>query len=90
MRNDAFSLFDHVIFGWILPNPSVDLKAVEDAAANDLKDAQYNFIHIMMDAVDSKTSALLTHISLIVAALIFTSQTGGVLFKFVVLLELCA
>ncbi len=71
----AFALFDRLFFGLVLKLPAeADIAAI-NLAAHDEQDEEQSryrdFIYDMMSAVDSKVSALLTHISLIIAALVF-------------------
>jgi hypothetical protein len=93
---DAFALVDKIVFSKIIPAASEkDIETI-NIAAMDTRDPNgttyREFIYRMMDALDNKTSALLTHISLIIAALIFiyTFDGAGKLLKFVVMSEVCA
>ncbi|MEA2858590.1 MAG: hypothetical protein QOC72_629 [Methylobacteriaceae bacterium] len=93
MANEAFTLFDILVFGKILPNHTEeDLNSIRESALADRDDLRHRqFIYEMMNALDAKTSALLTHISLIIAALTFlyTARTSGSWFRLVVMFELC-
>jgi hypothetical protein len=71
----AFTIFDRLFFGSILQAPSKDDLDTINLAANDQRDGDANcyreYIYRMMDAIDTKVSGTLTHISLIIAALVF-------------------
>jgi len=94
VADEAFKLFDCIVFGTLLRPPTEDdLDDIRHAATDSGTDPRHQqFIYEMMQALNAKTSALLTHISLIVAALTFlyTSRSGGGLFKAMVVLEICA
>ena len=93
MANEAFSWFDAAVFGRLLPKPTQnDLDAIEKSAQQDSTPERTKFIYEMMNALDSKTAALLTHISLIIAALAFyyNGRTLNAVMKFVVFVEIVA
>jgi hypothetical protein len=99
MRDAAFALFDRLVFGSVLTTPAqADIDAINLAARGEQNDEQgryRDFIYRMMSTVDAKVSALLTHISLIIAALVFiyTSRAGAngaVLLKSMIMSEIVA
>ncbi|MGO8737467.1 hypothetical protein [Rhodoblastus sp.] len=97
MRDAAFALFDRLVFGSVLPAPGPsDIESINLAAhdARDDEQSRYrDFIYLMMGTVDTKVSALLTHISLIIAALVFIySSKAGVsgMFKNMIMVEIVA
>ncbi len=71
----AFALFDRLFFGHVLKLPDeVDIATINRGAHDEQDEDQSryrDFIYDMMSAVDAKVSALLTHVSLIIAALVF-------------------
>ena len=99
MKDAAFALFDRLVFGSVLTPPAqADIDTI-NLAANDDRDGAQNpyrdFIYRMMSAVDAKVSALLTHISLIIAALVFiytskASANGAAFLKSMIMCEIVA
>jgi len=83
MMDLAFAAFDRLFFGTILRQPKqADIDSIDAAARESRDDPQSlyrDFIYRMMSSVDSKVSALLSHISLIIAALVFiySSRAGS-------------
>jgi hypothetical protein len=97
--NLAFSLFDRLVFGTILDSPTgeeiatIKLIASDQTQNDENKNRQY--IYRMLDAIDTKVSGMLTHISLLIAALVFIYSSlidkgGNVFFKIVIMTEICA
>jgi hypothetical protein len=86
---DAFGFLDKVIFGRLMPTPSPEQIAEMVAAAKEKSaDKTYHMLDEATGDIDSKTAALLTHISLIIAALTFLYATqSGVAFKFMIMIE---
>ncbi len=86
---DAFGFLDKVIFGRLVPTPSPEQIAEMVAAAKEKSpDKIYHMLDEATGDIDSKTAALLTHISLIIAALTFLYATqSGVIFKFIIMIE---
>ena len=95
----AFALFDRLFFGHVLKLPDeVDIATINRAAHDeqDQDQGRYrDFIYDMMSAVDAKVSALLTHISLIIAALVFiyssrAAASASVFLKNLIMCEIVA
>ena len=95
----AFALFDRLFFGLVLKPPAeADIAAINLAARDEQDEEQSryrDFIYDMMSIVDSKVSALLTHISLIIAALVFlyssrAAASASVLLKTMIMCEIVA
>ena len=89
---NVFKFFDILIFGFILKKPTEnDLEKIR-RSAEDVSDKKEHraFIFEIMNALDSKTAALLTHISLLVAVLsfyyTFKNPTGFI--KYIILAEI--
>jgi len=82
-------LFDKFL-SFIIKTPHIDeAKPVYDAIENGNREER-SFSFTLLGAIDAKTSALLTHISLIVAALsIFFSSVENSVYKLVILSEIC-
>ncbi|WP_374545112.1 hypothetical protein [Rhodoblastus sp.] len=98
MRDAAFALFDRLFFGVVLRLPApADIESINLAARGERGDGQSrhrDFIYLMMSGVDTKVSALLSHISLIIAALVFIyssrSAAGSAGLKIMIMLEIVA
>jgi hypothetical protein len=95
----AFALFDRLFFGLVLKPPAASDIATVNLAAHDEQDEEQrryrDFIYDMMTAIDSKVSALLTHISLIIAALVFlyssrAAASASLVLKTMIMCEIVA
>ena len=87
---NAFHLLDKIIFGTLLQYPTEDqINELVDTAKKKSEDHAYDMIDKATEDLDSKTAALLTHISILVAGLLvmFSSSTGTI--KSIFLIELC-
>ena len=89
---NVFKFFDILIFGVILKDHTEnDLEKIR-LSAEDVSDKKRHraFIFEIMNALDSKTAALLTHISLLVAVLSFyyTFKNPTGFLKFIILTEI--
>ena len=88
----TFDVFDRIVFNTVLAEPTEnELNRIRESALDARKEESHrDFIFTLMDALDSKTSALLTHISLIVAALtfIYTAHEHGAVARWFLLLEI--
>lgn len=88
---NAFQLLDKIIFGRLLQHPTTEqIREMLEGAGHKSEDQVYDMIDEATGDLDSKTAALLTHISILVTGLLvmYSSKTGA--FKFIVLIELCS
>lgn len=88
---NAFQLLDKIIFGRFLRHPTTEqIKEMLDGAREKSEDHVYKIIDEATGDLDSKTAALLTHISILVAGLLVMYSSKAGLFKFIILIELCS
>jgi len=87
---DAFGLLDKAIFGKLVSPPTTEqIEQMIGVSKGKCDDGIYKMIDKATGDIDSKTAALLTHISLIVAALTFLYSAQSGIFKIIIMIELC-
>lgn len=90
MEIDAFRVLDKLLFGKILKLPSDDeIREAIEFVGQKSGDCAYVMIDAATEDLDAKATALLTHISILVAGLLVMYSNGSGYFKLLILVELC-